>query len=64
MSLVATICSYIYVLDFGQRIFAGPTANAMASELVRAAYLGSDAVEMGSGDTHDTDVDGELVPHA
>ena len=64
MSLVATICSYIYVLDFGQRIFAGPTADAMASELVRAAYLGSDAVEMGSGDTHDTDVDGELIPHA
>jgi hypothetical protein len=52
------------VLDFGQRIFAGPTADAMASELVRAAYLGSDAVEMGSGDTHDTDVDGELIPHA
>jgi ABC-type branched-subunit amino acid transport system ATPase component len=46
MSLVATICSYIYVLDFGRRIFAGTTAEAMSSELVRAAYLGSDAVEM------------------
>jgi ABC-type branched-subunit amino acid transport system ATPase component len=57
MALVATICSYIYVLDFGRLIYAGPTADAMASELVRAAYLGSDAVELA--------VDGsELVPHA
>jgi ABC-type branched-subunit amino acid transport system ATPase component len=44
MSLVATICSYIYVLDFGQLIFAGLTAEAMGSELVRAAYLGSESV--------------------
>ncbi|MGP0032699.1 MAG: ABC transporter ATP-binding protein [Acidimicrobiales bacterium] len=44
MALVATVCRYLYVLDFGRRIFAGPTAEAMASELVRAAYLGSDDV--------------------
>jgi ABC-type branched-subunit amino acid transport system ATPase component len=61
MSLVATICSYIYVLDFGRRIFAGPTADAMASELVRAAYLGSDAVDP---DQHGADDPAELVPHA
>jgi ABC-type branched-subunit amino acid transport system ATPase component len=68
MALVATICSYIYVLDFGRQIFSGPTADAMASDLVRAAYLGSDSVELaleGNGDpglgaADDTD----LVPHA
>jgi ABC-type branched-subunit amino acid transport system ATPase component len=41
ISLVATICSFIYVVDFGSQIFSGPTADALSSELVRAAYLGS-----------------------
>jgi ABC-type branched-subunit amino acid transport system ATPase component len=45
MALVADVCSYIYVLDFGELIFAGTTRETMASEIVRAAYLGSDAVE-------------------
>jgi ABC-type branched-subunit amino acid transport system ATPase component len=45
MALVADVCSYIYVLDFGRQIFAGTTRETMASEIVRAAYLGSDAVE-------------------
>jgi len=45
MALVASICSYIYVLDFGRQIFDGSTADAMVSDVVRAAYLGSDAVE-------------------
>jgi ABC-type branched-subunit amino acid transport system ATPase component len=63
MALVGTICSYIYVLDFGRLIFSGPTADAMASELVRAAYLGSDSVELaavGSGPA----AEAEGVPHA
>ena len=34
----------IYVLDFGRLIFAGTTADALGSDVVRAAYLGSDAV--------------------
>ena len=46
MALVATVCRYLYVLDFGRQIFAGPTAEVMASELVRAAYLGSDDGEL------------------
>jgi ABC-type branched-subunit amino acid transport system ATPase component len=45
MALVADVCSYIYVLDFGQLIFEGTTRETLASEIVRAAYLGSDAVE-------------------
>jgi ABC-type branched-subunit amino acid transport system ATPase component len=49
MTLVAGVCSYVYVLDFGTLIFAGPVADALASETVRAAYLGSDAVDAGAG---------------
>ena len=36
------VCSYIYVLDFGNLIFQGPCAEVLSSETVRAAYLGSD----------------------
>ena len=43
MALVSEVCSYIYVLDFGNLIFQGPCADVLASETVRAAYLGSDA---------------------
>jgi ABC-type branched-subunit amino acid transport system ATPase component len=42
MALVSKVCSQIYVLDFGRMIWSGPTAEAMASEVVRAAYLGGD----------------------
>ena len=44
MALVSGVCSYIYVLDFGNLIFQGPCAEVMSSETVRAAYLGSDAI--------------------
>ncbi|HVX23721.1 MAG TPA: branched-chain amino acid ABC transporter permease/ATP-binding protein [Acidimicrobiales bacterium] len=40
MSLVMGFCDYVYVLDFGSRIFEGTTAEVQASEVVRAAYLG------------------------
>jgi ABC-type branched-subunit amino acid transport system ATPase component len=43
MSLVMGICDYIYVLDFGQVIFEGTAEATRASDVVRAAYLGSDA---------------------
>jgi ABC-type branched-subunit amino acid transport system ATPase component len=42
MALVTAVCSYIYVLDFGQLIFAGTVAETLSSEIVRAAYLGGD----------------------
>src|SRR5205814_10138548 len=45
MSLVMEVCDYIYVIDFGLPIFEGTPAEVRHSEVVRAAYLGSDAVE-------------------
>lgn len=47
MSLVLNICDYVYVLDFGKLIFAGTAAEIASSEIVRAAYLGSEEVEAG-----------------
>jgi ABC-type branched-subunit amino acid transport system ATPase component len=44
MSLVAAVCSYLFVLDFGQLIFSGTTEDALASDIVRAAYLGTGAL--------------------
>jgi ABC-type branched-subunit amino acid transport system ATPase component/branched-subunit amino acid ABC-type transport system permease component len=45
MALVMDVCSYIYVLDFGQMIFEGAAEQVRASEVVQAAYLGSDTLE-------------------
>jgi ABC-type branched-subunit amino acid transport system ATPase component/ABC-type branched-subunit amino acid transport system permease subunit len=45
MSLVMEVCDYIYVMDFGRVIFAGTPAEVRESEIVQAAYLGSDEVE-------------------
>jgi ABC-type branched-subunit amino acid transport system ATPase component len=42
MSLVMSVSDYIYVLDFGQPIFEGTPSEVSASEVVRAAYLGSE----------------------
>jgi ABC-type branched-subunit amino acid transport system ATPase component/branched-subunit amino acid ABC-type transport system permease component len=41
MSLVMGVCDHIWVLDFGSVIFDGPPSDVQASEVVRAAYLGS-----------------------
>ncbi|HWE68163.1 MAG TPA: ABC transporter ATP-binding protein [Acidimicrobiales bacterium] len=45
MALVAAVCSYIYVLDFGRQIFSGTTEETLRSEIVKASYLGSEAVD-------------------
>jgi ABC-type branched-subunit amino acid transport system ATPase component len=45
MSMVMDVCEYIYVLDFGHLIFEGTPAETMASDVVRAAYLGGDVLE-------------------
>jgi ABC-type branched-subunit amino acid transport system ATPase component len=45
MALVRSVCEYAYVLDFGKLIYEGTTADVLGSELVRAAYLGSQGVE-------------------
>ena len=42
MSLVTSICDYVYVLDFGRPVFEGTVAEVMASPIVKAAYLGGD----------------------
>jgi ABC-type branched-subunit amino acid transport system ATPase component len=44
MALVRQVCEFAYVLDFGRLIFAGNTSEVLASEVVRAAYLGSELV--------------------
>jgi len=44
MALVMRVCDHLYVLDFGRLIFAGTTAEAQSSPLVRAAYLGAEDV--------------------
>jgi ABC-type branched-subunit amino acid transport system ATPase component/branched-subunit amino acid ABC-type transport system permease component len=40
MSLVTSICDYVYVLDFGEPIFAGTPSQVLASPVVQQAYLG------------------------
>jgi ABC-type branched-subunit amino acid transport system ATPase component/branched-subunit amino acid ABC-type transport system permease component len=45
MALVMDVCDEIYVMDFGTRIFAGTPGEVRRSDVVRAAYLGTDAPE-------------------
>jgi len=44
MSLVLTVCSYVYVLDFGRLIYDGAREDIATSPIVQAAYLGSDSL--------------------
>ena len=46
MALVRAVCSYIYVLDFGRLIYEGSAADVLSAEIVKAAYLGSEAAEV------------------
>jgi ABC-type branched-subunit amino acid transport system ATPase component len=41
MGLVRDVCEFIYVLDFGQLLYSGPTDDVLSSDVVRAAYLGA-----------------------
>lgn len=45
MALVMATCSYLYVLDFGKLLFEGTPQEVGESDVVRAAYLGAEAVE-------------------
>jgi ABC-type branched-subunit amino acid transport system ATPase component/branched-subunit amino acid ABC-type transport system permease component len=47
MALVMSICEEIYVMDFGTLIFTGGPEETQASEVVRAAYLGTESVAEG-----------------
>jgi ABC-type branched-subunit amino acid transport system ATPase component len=44
MALVMDVCTFIYVMDFGRVIYAGTPDEVRASEVVQAAYLGSDEI--------------------
>jgi len=44
MALVRQVCTHIYMLDFGRLFFAGSPDEMLASDIVRAAYLGSERV--------------------
>jgi ABC-type branched-subunit amino acid transport system ATPase component len=43
MELVLGICDHLYVLDFGKLLFEGTPQEAVDSDVVRAAYLGTAA---------------------
>jgi len=43
MALVMGVCDHLYVLDFGELIFEGSTTEVRDSDVVRAAYLGTEA---------------------
>ena len=45
MALVRQLCSYIYVLDFGELIYQGLAADVLSADVVKRAYLGTDASE-------------------
>lgn len=45
MSLVVTVCDYIYVLDFGKLVYQGTPREVLASEQVQKAYLGTGDLE-------------------
>jgi ABC-type branched-subunit amino acid transport system ATPase component len=61
MSLVRHVCSDIYVLDFGRLIFNGTPDEMISSDLVRAAYLGSDSVVSELGADVEAEEAGDLV---
>jgi ABC-type branched-subunit amino acid transport system ATPase component len=44
MNLVSGVCEETMVLDFGQVVTSGPTAEVLRDERVVAAYLGGEAV--------------------
>jgi ABC-type branched-subunit amino acid transport system ATPase component len=44
MALIAAVCDYIYVLDFGKLIFQGAPDEVLSSDVVRIAYLGTEAI--------------------
>ena len=44
MSLVSSICDYVYVLDYGKLIYQGTAQEVLASDTVRIAYLGTESI--------------------
>jgi ABC-type branched-subunit amino acid transport system ATPase component len=50
MTLVMSVCDYLYVLDFGDLIFEGSPVEVHDSPIVRAAYLGELGAEATPGE--------------
>jgi ABC-type cobalamin/Fe3+-siderophores transport system ATPase subunit len=44
MALVMRICEHLYVLDFGELLFEESPGAVAESPVVKAAYLGSEAI--------------------
>jgi ABC-type branched-subunit amino acid transport system ATPase component len=40
MTVIRSVCEYVYVLDFGKLVCQGPTVEVLASDIVKKAYLG------------------------
>jgi ABC-type branched-subunit amino acid transport system ATPase component len=45
MALIRQLCSYIYVLDFGELIYQGQADDVLSADVVKRAYLGTEASE-------------------
>jgi ABC-type branched-subunit amino acid transport system ATPase component/branched-subunit amino acid ABC-type transport system permease component len=60
MALVRQVCAHIYVLDFGRLVFEGSPTEMLNSDIVRAAYLGSEGVDADAPGGSDDDGDGSL----
>lgn len=45
MELVMSVSDYVYVIDFGRPLFEGKPGDVGRSDVVRAAYLGTEATE-------------------
>jgi ABC-type branched-subunit amino acid transport system ATPase component len=46
MTLIAEVCDHVYVIDFGKPLFDGPPDEVLAADIVRAAYLGTEPLEV------------------
>ena len=46
MSLVQQVCERVYVLDFGRLLFEGTADEMITSDVVRAAYLGTEGQDL------------------
>lgn len=57
MSLVQQVCDRVYVLDFGRMLFEGTANEMIGSDVVRAAYLGSEGVEAAADNTELSHID-------
>jgi len=57
MALVQQVCDRVYVLDFGRMLFEGTATEMIGSDIVRAAYLGSEGLETAADDAELSRID-------